>query len=279
METTATLTAESPIGGLLRAWRERRRLSQMALALDAEISTRHLSFLETGRARPSRDMVLRLAEHLRVPLREQNALLLAAGFAPQYPQRPLADESLRSVREMVQRVLDGHAPYPALAVDRYWNLQAANRAVMPLLAGVDASLLEPPVNVLRLSLLPHGLAPQIVNLPEWRAHLLARLRHEAELTADAQLRALLTELGGAEPTTRRSARSVTVATASVGQQLAVPLILDTPLGRLHFISTTMVFGSAVDVTLSELAIESFFPADQETAAALTRLDDLPGGIS
>jgi transcriptional regulator with XRE-family HTH domain len=279
METTATLTSETPIGALLRAWRERRRLSQMALALEAEISTRHLSFLETGRARPSREMVLRLAEHLRVPLREQNALLLAAGFAPQYPQRPLADASLRSARDMVQRVLDGHAPYPALAIDRYWNLQAANRSVPPLLAGVDATLLEPPVNVLRLSLLPHGLAPRIVNLPEWRAHLLARLRYEADITADAELRALLAELCEAEAATRPAARSVTVGSPIGGQQLAVPLILDTPLGRLRFISTTMVFGSAVDVTLSELAIESFFPADQETAAALKRLDESPGGTS
>lgn len=279
METTATLTSDISVGGLLRAWRERRRLSQMTLALDAEISTRHLSFLETGRARPSREMVLRLAEHLRVPLREQNALLLAAGFAPQYPQRPLADASLQGVRDMVQRVLDGHAPYPALAIDRYWNLQAANRTVMPLLEGVDAILLEPPVNVLRLSLLPHGLAPRIVNLPEWRAHLLARLRHEAELTADAHLLALLHELGGTETSTRRAGRTVSVATTSVGQQLAVPLILDTALGRLRFISTTMVFGSAVDVTLSELAIESFFPADQVTAEALTELDGQPGGRS
>lgn len=147
METTAALTPDTSIGGLLRAWRERRRLSQMALALEAEISTRHLSFLETGRARPSREMVLRLAEHLRVPLREQNALLLAAGFAPHYPQRPFTDEALRGAREMVQRVLDGHAPYPALAIDRAWTLQAANRAVAPLLTGVDAALLEPPVNV------------------------------------------------------------------------------------------------------------------------------------
>ncbi len=278
METTATLTPETSIGGLLRTWRERRRLSQMALALDAEISTRHLSFLETGRARPSREMVLRLAEHLRVPLREQNTLLLAAGFAPHYPQRPLSGDSLRSAREMVQRVLDGHAPYPALAIDRYWNLQAANRAVMPLLAGVDATLLEPPVNVLRLSLHPQGLAPRIVNLPEWRAHLLARLRHEADLTADAQLQALLAELG-AGATNRRTARSASAATASVGQQLAVPLILETPLGCLRLISTTMVFGSAVDVTLAELAIESFFPADQATAAVLTRLDNLTGGSS
>ncbi len=279
METTATLTSEIPIGGLLRTWRERRRLSQMALALEAEISTRHLSFLETGRARPSREMVLRLAEHLRVPLREQNGLLLAAGFAPQYPQHPLTDESLRGVREMVQHVLDGHAPYPALAIDRYWNLQAANRAVMPLLAGVDATLLEPPVNVLRLSLSPHGLAPRIVNLPQWRAHLLARLRHEADLTADAELWALSEELGHADTTPRRVAHSKSVATPSLGQQLAVPLILDTPLGRLRFISTTMVFGSAVDVTLAELAIESFFPADQATAEALAQMDEVPGGTS
>jgi transcriptional regulator with XRE-family HTH domain len=279
METTATLTPDTSIGGLLRAWRERRRLSQMALALDAEISTRHLSFLETGRARPSREMVLRLAEHLRIPLREQNMLLLAAGYAPQYPQRPLTDDSLRGVREMVQRVLDGHAPYPALAIDRYWNLQASNRAVMPLLAGVDASLLEPPVNVLRLSLVPHGLAPRIVNFPEWRAHLLARLRHEADLTADAHLLALLEELGSAGAPPRRTGRSVPVPPSNAGQQLAVPLILETALGRLRFISTTMVFGSAVDVTLSELAIESFFPADAETAAALSRLDEKPGGTS
>ena len=276
METTATLTTESPIGSLLRAWRERRRLSQMALALDAEISTRHLSFLETGRAQPSRDMVLRLAEHLRVPLREQNALLMAAGFAPQYPQRSLTDASLQGVREMVQRVLDGHAPYPALAIDRSWNLQAANRAVMPLLSDVDPSLLEPPINVLRLSLLPHGLAPRIVNLPEWRALLLARLRHEVDLTADAHLSALLEELTAA-PTARRASHAGAVARTHEGQPLAVPLILDTPVGRLRFISTTMVFGSAVDVTLSELAIESFFPADQETAQALSRLDAMTGG--
>jgi transcriptional regulator with XRE-family HTH domain len=279
METSATLNPDTPIGGLLRAWRERRRLSQMALALEAEISTRHLSFLETGRARPSREMVLRLADHLRIPLREQNALLTAAGFAPHYPQRPLTDESLRSAREMVQRVLDGHAPYPALAVDRYWNLQAANGSVMPLLAGVDASLLEPPVNVLRLSLMPHGLAPRIVNFPEWRTHLLARLRHEADLTADAELLALLEELSGSGTTSHRTGRSVSLPASNVGQHLAVPLILETALGRLRFISTTMVFGSAVDVTLSELAIESFFPADEATAEALGRLDELPGGTS
>jgi transcriptional regulator with XRE-family HTH domain len=279
MVTAATLTPDTTIGSLLRAWRERRRLSQMALALDAEISTRHLSFLETGRARPSREMVLRLAEHLRIPLRERNALLVAAGFAPYYPQRPLTDDALRGVREMVQQILDGHAPYPALAIDRYWNLQAANSAVMPLVAEVDASLLEPPVNVLRLSLLPNGLAPRIVNFPEWRAHLLARLRHEVDLTADPQLLALLDDLGGAEKTARRTGRSVPLPPSNAGQQLAVPLILETSLGRLRFISTTMVFGSAVDVTLSELAIESFFPADQETAAALPRLQDLQGGHS
>ena len=279
MDTTATLPPDTSVGGLLRAWRERRRLSQMALALDAEISTRHLSFLETGRARPSREMVLRLAEHLRIPLREQNVLLMAAGFAPYYPQRPLADESLRSAREMVQRVLDGHTPYPALAIDRYWNLQATNRAVMPLLSGVDATLLEPPVNVLRLSLLPHGLANRIVNFPEWRAHLLARLRHEVDLTGDPQLLALQEEVGGAATAHQRTGRSVPLPTSNVSQHLAVPLVLDTPLGRLRFISTTMVFGSAVDVTLSELAIESFFPADQATAEALIQMDDQQGGAS
>jgi transcriptional regulator with XRE-family HTH domain len=279
METTATYTPDSSIGGLLRAWRERRRLSQMALALEAEISTRHLSFLENGRARPSREMVLRLAEHLRIPLREQNMLLMAAGYAPYYPQRPLSDDSLRSAREMVQRVLDGHAPYPALAIDRYWNLQAANRVVMPLLSGVDPALLEPPVNVLRVSLLPNGIAPKIINFPEWRAHLLARLRHEVDLTADPQLQALLEELGGAAPTERRTGRSVPLTTSHVGQQLAVPLVMNTPLGTLRLISTTMVFGSAVDVTLSELAIESFFPADQATAETLASLDEQPGGAS
>src|SRR6185436_13787809 len=169
-----------PIGDHLREWRQRRRLSQLDLALEADISARHLSFLETGRAQPSRDMVLHLAERLEVPLRERNLLLVAAGFAPVFPERPLADRALQPARKAVELVLAGHEPYPALAVDRHWTLVAANKAVAPLLAGVDATLLKPPVNVLRLSLHPKGLARRIANLAEWRAHLLARLRRQIE---------------------------------------------------------------------------------------------------
>jgi len=165
-----------PVGDLLREWRQRRRMSQLDLASEAEISTRHLSFLETGRAQPSRDMVLHLAEQLEVPLRERNVLLVAAGFAPVFAERSLEDPALQSARKAVDLVLAGHEPYPALAVDRHWTLIAANGAVGRIIGGADASLLQPPVNVLRLSLHPKGLAPRIVNLPEWRAHLLARLR-------------------------------------------------------------------------------------------------------
>ena len=185
-----------PIGDLLREWRERRRLSQLALALDAEVSTRHLSFLETGRARPSREMLLRLTERLEVPLRERNTMLLAAGFAPAYPERDLDDPALGVARAAIDRVLAGHEPFPALAIDRYWTLVAANRVVPALLTGVAPELLQPPINVLRLSLHPDGLAAQIVNLPEWRAHLLARLSRQVELTADPRLSDLLQELGG-----------------------------------------------------------------------------------
>src|SRR5215217_977696 len=196
MATTMTGGFTRPIGDLLREWRERRRLSQLALALDAEVSTRHLSFLETGRARPSREMVLRLAEQLEVPLRERNAMLLAAGFAPAYPERDLDDPALGVARAAVDRVLAGHEPFPALAVDRYWTLVTANRVVPALLTGVAAELLEAPINVLRLSLHPNGLAARIANLPEWRAHLLARLSRQVELTADQRLSDLLQELHG-----------------------------------------------------------------------------------
>src|SRR5262244_3339088 len=172
-----------PVGSLLRKWRERRRLSQLDLACEAEISTRHLSFLETGRSLPSREMVLRLAEQLEVPLRERNVLLIAAGYAPAFPERPLDDPALQAARKAVDLVLAGHEPYPALAIDRHWTLIASNNAVPPLMAGADPSLLRPPVNVLRLSLHPAGLSPRIVNLPQWRAHLLERLRRQIDLTA------------------------------------------------------------------------------------------------
>jgi len=255
-----------PIGDHLREWRQRRRLSQLDLALDAEISTKHLSFLETGRAQPSREMVLRLAEQLDVPLRERNVLLVAAGYAPVFPQRALADPALQSARKAVDLVLKGHEPYPAIAIDRHWTLIAQNAAVPRLLAGADPSLLQPPVNVLRLSLHPKGLAPRIENLAEWRAHLLTRLRQQIDVTADAELTKLLDELAGypAPGSTKSPRTNVTDEYAGV----VVPLRFVTDAGTLSLFSTTTIFGTPVDVTLSELAIESFFPADAATADML-----------
>ena len=249
------------VGDLLRRWRRQRRYSQLALAFDAEISPKHLSFVESGRAKPSRDMVLRLAERLEVPLRGRNTLLLAAGYAPAFQERALEHPDLASVRQAVDIVLAGHEPYPALAVDRHWTLVAANKAVAPLLVGAAASLLQPPVNVMRLALHPDGLAPRIANLAEWRAHLLARLRQQAEHSADPVLEDLLGELR-AYPT------PVGVAGETTTTHMVVPFKLKAGDGVLSFISTTMIFGTPMDVTSSELAIESFFPADEATARAL-----------
>jgi transcriptional regulator with XRE-family HTH domain len=254
-----------PVGEILRQWRERRRLSQLALALDAEVSARHVSFVETGKARPSREMLLRLAERLEVPLRDRNLLLLAGGFAPAYPERPLDDPDLGAARAVVERVLAGHEPYPALAVDRRWTLLVANGAVAPLLEGVDTALLRPPVNVLRLSLHPDGMAPRIANLGQWRAHVLERLRRQVASTADAMLASLLDELRDYPP-----GGLGTPADARGDVGVAVPLRLRTADGPLSFLSTTMVFGTPVDVTLAELAVEAFFPADADTVAALGR---------
>jgi transcriptional regulator with XRE-family HTH domain len=270
MATTMHSGMTRPIGDLLREWRERRRLSQLALALDAEVSTRHLSFLETGRARPSREMILRLTERLEVPLRERNTMLLAAGFAPAYPEHDLDDPALKVARAAVDRVLVGHEPFPALAVDRYWTLVAANRVVPALLTGVAPHLLQPPINVLHLSLHPDGLAARIANLPEWRAHLLARLSRQVELTADRRLSALLEELReyAGDLGTRGTDESVSDHHQA---SPAVPLRLQTEHGLLSLISTTMVFGTPIDVTISELAIEAFFPADSVTADLLQRI--------
>jgi transcriptional regulator with XRE-family HTH domain len=274
METAHALHYVGPmqtltIGTHLREWRRRRRLSQLDLALEAEISTKHLSFLETGRAQPSRDMVLRLAEQLDVPLRERNVLLVSAGFAPVFPQRALEDPALQAARRAVDLVLKGHEPYPALAVDRHWNLVSHNAAVPALLAGAAPKLLQPPVNVLRLSLHPDGLAPRIENLAEWRAHLLARLRQQIDATADAGLAKLFDELAALPaPGGRKAAR------ANVNQDYAgvvVPLRFAADAGTLSLFSTTTIFGTPVDVTLSELAIESFFPADAATAELLRRV--------
>jgi len=259
-------TNPRPIGEQIRDWRQRRRRSQMDLAGDAEMSTRHLSFIETGRSRPSRDMVLRLAAELEVPLREQNLMLVAAGFAPVYGERRLDDAGLTAVRAAVGRILAGHEPYPALAMDRHWNLVAANAAVMRLVAGVAPALLEPPVNVLRLALHPEGLAARTDNLSEWRGHLLARLAHEIDLTGDAILANLLDELR-AYPTRAQLRPAAKDDFAGI----AVPYRVRLGDATLSFISATTLFGTPVDVTLSELAIESFFPADDDTAEALRRL--------
>jgi transcriptional regulator with XRE-family HTH domain len=256
-------TLPPPIGALLREWRQRRRLSQLELALDAEVSTRHLSCVETGRAQPSREMVLRLAERLEVPLRERNRLLTAAGFAPMYGERRLDDPALDAARAAVDLVLRGHEPYPALAVDRHWNLVSCNRAVPPLLAGVGAELLVPPVNVMHLSLHPQGLAPRIRNLSQWREHVFARLRQQIAACADAQLEVLLEALQRYPAPAR--------ASAPADAAMVVPLQVDSPAGVLSLISTTTVFGTPVDVTLSELALETFFPADDATATALRAL--------
>ncbi|HEY8460220.1 MAG TPA: helix-turn-helix transcriptional regulator [Blastocatellia bacterium] len=256
-----------PVGFLLRKWRERRRLSQLDLATDAEISTRHLSFLETGRSQPSREMVLRLAERLDVPLRERNALLIAAGYAPAYPERPFDDPALQSARKAIDLVLAGHEPYPAIAIDRHWTIIASNKAALPLMVGADPSLLQPPVNALRLSLHPQGLAPRIANLAEWRSHLLARLRRQIEVSADSVLEELLNELCG-YPAHGDGATSGEAGDDEECAGVVVPLRLVTERGVLSFISATTIFGTPVDITLSELAIESFFPADAATAEAL-----------
>ena len=264
MMHTNSQPASYGVGMQIRNWRQRRRRSQLDLALDAEISARHLSFLETGRSRPSREMVLRLAEKLDVPLRERNELLVAAGFAPVFPERPLDDPTLKAARRAVDLVLKGHEPFPALAVDRHWILLASNAAVAPMLVGVDSSLLEPPVNVLRLSLHPDGLAPRIANIGEWRTHLFDRLRRQIELTADRKLIELLEELEGYPVLEEQSAEPPTVDYGSI----VVPFRLRTGDRELAFFSTTTVFGTPIDITLSELAIEAFFPADEATASAI-----------
>ena len=252
-------------GPLLREWRRRRHLSQLDLALEANVSARHLSFIETGRSRPSAEMLLHLSERLDVPLRDRNALLLAAGHAPVYAQRELDAPELGPVRDALDRVLAGHAPNPALVVDRHWGLVAANAAAALLTAGAAAHLLEPPVNVLRLSLHPEGVAPRIANLPEWRAHLLDRLGREAVASGDPALAALHAELA-AYPSPGPAVSPDLEAGA-----IAVPLRIRHDGGELAFISTVTTFGTAVDVTVSELSIESFFPADAATAAAVRAL--------
>jgi transcriptional regulator with XRE-family HTH domain len=260
----ATRPAARTIGDHLRDWRQRRRLSQMDLALEAEVSTRHLSFVETGRAAPSREMVLRLAEVLDVPLRDRNLMLVAAGFAPVFPERPLDDPEVASARAAVDLVLKGHEPYPAVALDRHWVIVAHNRAIAPFLEGCAPELLAGPINMVRLSLHPQGIAPRILNLDEVRGHVLARLRRQVELTGDPMLAALLEEVSAyplpfAMPHPRKGQEA---------EELFIPVRLQSSAGLLTLISATTVFGTPVDVTLAELAIETFLPADAETAERL-----------
>jgi transcriptional regulator with XRE-family HTH domain len=245
-------------GDLIRAWRQRRHLSQLELSHQVDVSTRHLSFVETGRSRPSRELVLHLAEHLDIPLRDRNQLLLAAGFAPVYPESSLHSPQMMAIRESLRALLDGHDPYPAVVVDRWWNLVEANDALLALAAGAAEHLLTPPVNVLRLSLHPEGVAPQILNLGEWRAHLLGRLRRQVALTADPELADLLAELAG-YPCDQPDDAEV-----HGPGEVVVPMRLRGDGTDLALLSTVATFGTPLDVTVAELVIETFFPADEVT---------------
>jgi transcriptional regulator with XRE-family HTH domain len=253
----------SGVGELVRHWRQRRHLSQLDLAIEADVSARHLSFVETGRSKPSRELLLHLAEHLDVPLRERNQWLLAAGFAPLYPESSLDTDRMEPVRAALDKILTGHEPFPAVIVDRRWDLVAANRPALAVLGdGVAPHLLEPPANAMRVSLHPDGLARHTVNFEEYSAHLMTRLHRQLILSGDDGLAALYDEL-------RRypgvAASSTAADTASL---LFVPFVLRVPDGELSFFSTLATFGTALDITVSELAIESFFPADKATESAL-----------
>lgn len=254
------------VGDLLRDWRQRRRLSQLDLSLEAEVSARHLSFVETGRSRPSRELVLHLAEHLDVPLRQRNSLLLAAGYAPAYHERSLEDAEMDPVRDALDLILSGHEPYPAVIVDRHWDLVTGNGAALSLFTeGVAPSLLEPPINVYRLGLHPDGLAPRVRNLPEYSAHLLTRLQREVALAGDPNLAALLEEVRGYPGLTHPPS----AMTADPAAMLFLPMRFVGPDDvELSFFSTLATFGTALDITVAELSIEAFFPADAATQAAL-----------
>lgn len=263
----AVASRPTSIGELLRSWRKRRSLSQLELALEAEVSARHVSFLETGRARPSREMVIRLSEELEVPLRERNAMLLAAGYAPVYPERDLNAQEMAPVRQAIERFLRAHEPYPALVIDRYHNLVASNDALDLLLVGVAPELLEPPANAMRIALHPQGMAPRTLNLVEWSAHLLQRVRREAHITGDPELASLYDELIR-YPGVNMGPQPVDLQPTDI----VLPLrLLDTDgTGELAFFSTLSTFGTAADITLAELAIEAFYPANAHTANRLLR---------
>ncbi|MFC9162518.1 helix-turn-helix domain-containing protein [Streptomyces fungicidicus] len=255
------------VGELLRQWRHRRRLSQLDLAIAADVSARHVSLVETGKSRPSADMVLRLADQLDVPLRERNRLLLAAGFAPRYTERPLDDHALSAARDAVERVLRAHEPYPALAFDRRWNIVMTNRAVEPFFADVDPELLRPPVNLVRLGLDPRGFAPLVVNLADVRAVFRSRITRQLDIAPDAELTALYEEL--LQPDSETASRR------SVASDVVIPMVLRLDGREVRLFSTITTFGTPLDITLDEVAIESYYPADTESAAYF---EDGPDGI-
>ncbi len=245
----------------LRCWRAARRLSQLDLALRAGTTQRHVSFIEQGRSRPGRSMVLRLAESMELTLRERNELLLAAGFAPAFPESPLDDDALRPVRQALDIILDGHLPYPAIVVRPYGILVAANRAFEVFNEGVDPALLTPPANMFRHALHPDGLAPRVRNLPEWGRHITEHLRAVLARSPDPALEELLAELESYLP-------PLPPTSAVLG--FAVPLELESADGVLRLITTITSFSTAADVTLAELQLEAFLPADEATADALRR---------
>jgi transcriptional regulator with XRE-family HTH domain len=279
MTADSRLAAGAGVGPLLKAWRRQRRLSQLELAIAADVSARHVSFVETGRSRPSAAMILRLAERLDVPIRDRNALLVAAGYAPAFPETPLAAPGMAPLREVLDRLLRGYEPYPALVFDASYDVVTANRAVAALLAGVAEHLLEPPMNVLRLALHPKGIAPRIVNYGQVRRYLLDRLTRHLSTWQSDRLRALSEEIHGypapdgvAAPADSGAGGpdggSAAEAEAGAEMAFAVPLRLRHGDGELSFVSTVATFNTPLDVTVSELAIETFLPADSQTATAL-----------
>ncbi|MFI0964969.1 helix-turn-helix domain-containing protein [Streptomyces sp. NPDC021080] len=265
--TAPSAATGSGVGPLLRGWREQRRVSQLELALRANSSARHISFIETGRSRPSEEMVLRLAGHLDVPVRERNALLLAAGYAPHYPETPLDDPSMDALREGMERLIQGYEPYPALVVDATYDVLVANRGIAMLLDGVPERLLVPPLNAIRLTLHPEGLAPRIRNLRAWRDHLLAQMNRQIALRRSEPLRALYEEVA-AFPVPDRDAAVDDDGPLGPASRFALPLLIEHEGRVLSFLSSISTFNTPMDVTVSELAIETFLPADPATAKYL-----------
>ncbi|MBA4861881.1 helix-turn-helix transcriptional regulator [Streptomyces sp. PSKA54] len=263
-------TGATGVGRLLRDWREQRRISQLELALRAGSSARHISFVETGRSRPSEELVLRLAEHLDVPVRERNALLLAAGYAPRYPETPLDDPALGSLREGLERLLGGYEPYPALVVDATYQVVAANLGIAMLLDGLPDHLLTPPLNAMRLTLHPQGLAPKIRNLREWRGHLLAQMERQIALRRSDALRAVYEEVAAYPAPDLRRDDDAEEPMDPV-PYFALPLRIEHDGRVLSFISSISTFNTPMDVTVAELAIETFLPADPATAKYLQSL--------